>query len=91
MQVKRIALSKAKDDLSSVIRQAEHEEILITRHGRPAAVIVGFEDEDDWLEYQLLHDEGFLASIARARSDVDAGRFVDLESLDESISTDGPA
>lgn len=83
--MKRVPLSRAKDDLSAVIRAAEHEEVLITRHGRPAAVIVGFEDEDDWIEYRLLNDEGFLASIDRARGEIQAGQFVRFESLDEAI------
>lgn len=82
--MKRIPLSKVKDDLSSVIRQAEQEEVLITRHGRPAAVIVGFEDEDDWIEYRLLNDEGFLSSVQQARTEIQTGRFVRIESLNEA-------
>jgi prevent-host-death family protein len=89
--MKRIPLSKAKDDLSAVVREAQHEEILITRHGRPAAVIVGFEDDDDWIEYRLLNDEGFLASIEQARADIRAGHFVRFESLDGTTpSSDEP-
>ncbi len=79
--MKTLPLTKAKDDLSSVIRDAEKEEVLITRHGRPAALVIGFADEDDWLEYRLLHDERFLKSVERAREDIKAGRFTKLEDL----------
>jgi prevent-host-death family protein len=43
MRTKRVALSKIKDDLSRYLRQAESEEIVITRHGKPAGVLIGFE------------------------------------------------
>jgi hypothetical protein len=28
---------------------------VITRHGEPAGVLIGFESEDDWYEYRLEH------------------------------------
>lgn len=68
--MKTLPLTKAQDDLSSVVRDAENEEVLITRHGRPAAMVIRFPDEDDWLEYRLLHDEKFLKSVERAREDI---------------------
>ena len=79
--MKTLPLTKAKDDLSGVIRDAEKEEVLITRHGRPAAIVIGFADEEDWIEYRLLNDERFLSSIDRAREDIKAGRFTRLEDL----------
>ena len=79
--MKRIPLAEAKDTLSAVIREAQSEEIVITRHGQPAAVVIGFRDEDDWLEYRLLHDEDFLRSIEQARADIRAGKFTKLEDL----------
>ena len=42
-----------KDDFSRYLRMAEKEEVVITRHGRPAGVLIGFESEDDWFEYRL--------------------------------------
>ena len=60
---------------------AETEEVLITRHGRPAAIVIGFADEDAWMEYRLLNDEGFLTSIERAREDIRKGRFTKLQDL----------
>jgi len=34
--MKKAALSEVKDDLSKFLRMAEKEEIVITRHGKPA-------------------------------------------------------
>jgi prevent-host-death family protein len=56
--VKQVPLSEIKDDLSRYLREAETQEIVITRHGKPAGVLIGFESEEDWLEYPLktIHD-----------------------------------
>lgn len=79
--MKAVALAKVKDDLSRYLRQAEREEIVITRHGQPAAVLIGFEGEEDWFEYRLEHHPEFVRRIAEARAEVAAGRGVPLRSL----------
>ena len=79
--MKKVALSVVKDDLSSYLHRAEREEVVITRHGKPAGVIIGFADEDDWLDYRLENDSRFLDRIARARKSLSEGRGVRLEDL----------
>ncbi|MGQ0721976.1 MAG: type II toxin-antitoxin system Phd/YefM family antitoxin [Candidatus Eiseniibacteriota bacterium] len=78
-----MALAEVKDDLSRYLRMAEQEEILITRHGKPAGVLIGFSSEEDWLEYRLENHPEFLDRIARARVDHREGRGVKLEDLPE--------
>ena len=78
-RVRRVPLSEVKDDLSRFIREAETEEIVITRHGKPAGVLIGFASEDDWFDYRLERDPRFLERIERARSSLRAGRGVRLE------------
>ncbi|HZU37607.1 MAG TPA: type II toxin-antitoxin system Phd/YefM family antitoxin [Gemmataceae bacterium] len=79
--MKQVALSEIKDDLSKYLRLAEKEEIVITRHGKPAGLLVGFASEDDWFEYKLEHDPRFLQRIARARQSLQSGKGVKLEDL----------
>lgn len=79
--MKQVALSAIKDDLSKYLRLAEDEEIVITRHGKPAGVLVGFASEDDWFAYKLERDPRFLERIARARQSLQAGKGVKLEGL----------
>jgi prevent-host-death family protein len=48
-----------KEDLSRYLKEAAAREIIITRHGKPAGVLIGFESEDDWPENDprfLQHD-----------------------------------
>jgi len=80
--VKEVPLSEVKDDLSRYLREAETREIVITRHGKPAGVLIGFESEDDWFDYRLESDPRFLDRIERARASLRAGRGVRLEDVD---------
>jgi prevent-host-death family protein len=80
-KMRRVALAEVKDDLSRFLRLAESEDILITRHGKPAGVLIGFESEEDWFDYRLEHHPEFLRRVAEARSALNEGRGVRLEDL----------
>ena len=79
--MKEISLSEVKDDLSKYLRQAAKEGIIITRHGKPAGILIGFASEDDWFDYRLENDPRFLARIERARKSLRAGKGVKLEDI----------
>jgi prevent-host-death family protein len=79
--MKKVPLSEVKDDLSRFLRLAESEEIVITRHGKPAGVLIGFESEDDWFDYRLENDPAFLRRVEAARRSVGEGRGIRLEDL----------
>jgi len=88
-QMRRVALSRVKDDFSKFLRMAEREEVIITRHGRPAGVMIGFKSEDDWFDYRLENDPRFLRRIAAARESLRAGRGVKLENVSARGSLKG--
>ena len=79
--MRKVALAKVKDDLSRYLRLASEEEIVITRHGRPAGVLIGFEDEEAWIDYRLEHHPEFLERVAEAREALRAGKGIRLEDL----------
>ena len=81
-RMREVPLSEVKDDLSHYLREAETQEIVITRHGKPASVLIGFESEDDWFEYRLERDPRFLHRIDQARNSLRAGRGVRLEDVE---------
>ena len=80
-RVKAVPLSEAKDDLSHLLREAAKTDIVITRHGKPAGVLIGFESENDWFEYRLENDPRFLQRVEKARKSLRAGRGVRLNEL----------
>ncbi len=79
--MKEVPLSEVKDDLSKFLREAEKQQIVITRHGKPAGVLIGFESEDDWFDFRLEHDPRFLERVESARKSLRAGRGVKLENI----------
>ena len=44
--MKVVALAKAKNELSAYVEEAQRGRVLVTRHGRPAALIIGVEGEE---------------------------------------------
>lgn len=76
--MKRVALSEVKDDLSKYLRLAGKEEIVITRHGKAAGVLIGFKSEDDWFDYRLENDPRFLRRIEKARQSLRSGKGIKL-------------
>lgn len=81
--MKAVAIAKVKDDLSRYLRLAAAGEIVITRHGRPAGVLIGFASEEDWLGYRLEDHPEFLQQIAEARAALRRGLGVRLEDIPE--------
>lgn len=79
--VREVPLSEVKDDLSRYLREAEAGEVVITRHGRPAGVLIGFGSEEEWFDYRLENDPRFLARIEKARASIRVGRGTRLEDL----------
>jgi len=81
--MKQVKLSEVKDRFSEYLRMAEDEEIIVTRHGKPAGLLVGFATEDDWIDYRLEHDPRFVRRIAEARESLREGKGVRIEDLSE--------
>lgn len=72
-----------KDDFSRYLRLASEGEVVITRHGRPAGVLIGFEDEDAWIDYRIENHPEFLDRVAEARAAFREGKGTRLEDLSD--------
>lgn len=88
---KIIPLSEARARLSELLDELEerHEHVVITRNGRPVAVLVPsseYEAMEETLE--ILHDDELMAALRESQKDVKAGR---LHSLDDVKSELGLA
>ena len=79
--MKKVALAKIKDDFSRYLRIAGREGVVITRHGRPAGILFGFESDEDWIEFRLQNDPRFLKQVETARDAIRQGRGVPLAKL----------
>lgn len=81
--MKKAALSEVKDDLSRFLRLAEKEDVVITRHGKAAGVLIGFKSEEDWFDYRMENDPRFLRRVAVARESLREGHGVKLDDVEE--------
>ncbi|MCB2264255.1 MAG: type II toxin-antitoxin system Phd/YefM family antitoxin [Candidatus Thiosymbion ectosymbiont of Robbea hypermnestra] len=76
------ALSELKDHLSSYVKKAAKEEVIITNHGKPVGVIRGFATEDEYFEYRLLNDPRFRKIVRHSRKDARQGKVTRLEDFE---------
>ena len=60
--VKEVPLSEIKDDLSRYLHEAETQQIVITRHGKPAGVLIGFGFGGRLVRISVLENDARLAS-----------------------------
>lgn len=79
-----LPLATIKAHLSEIVDRVEHQHdrVVLTRNGRPAAVIISPEDLEaleDTLD--LLSDPDAMEEIKTARADVAAGRVISAEEL----------
>ena len=74
-------LIEAKDKLSQLVESVEstHNAITITRHGRPAAVLVSADDLQQLTDtVEWLNDPLTATELAEAAADIDAGRTMSV-------------
>ncbi len=81
--MRQVSLSELGNDLSRLLREAQEEEIVITRDGKPAGVLIGFGSEEDWLDYRLENDPRFLRRIEQARKSLREGRGIRIEDVED--------
>ncbi len=64
--MKTVALREAKQSLSGFVARSQRERVLITKHGRPAAVVIGVEGHD-FEDVLLAEDPAFWRLIEERR------------------------
>lgn len=70
--------TEVRDNLSSIIDGLVETggEFVVTRHGKPAAVILAHDDYEDLIEtLNILNDDEAMSAIREAREDMAAGRI----------------
>ena len=77
--MKTVAIQTMRSGLSKLLRLAEREDIVITRHGKAAGVLRGFSSEDDLFEYKLLNDPEFQGRVKQAREQFKQGKGIPIE------------
>ncbi len=79
-----LSITEVRDKFLPLIREAREllKEIIITKNGRPEAVLMSYEEYESWLEtLEITQDRQLMADIREARADVKAGRLYTKEEV----------
>ena len=82
--VKTISLSEARQTLPKLITRTSRlmDRVVITRKGKPEAVIMGFEEFECWVEtLELMRNPETVRGIREGLKDLAAGRFQSFEEV----------
>lgn len=83
----QMPLAEVKNRLSEVVDQVEHEHgrVVITRHGKPAAIVLSIEDLESLEEtLEIMGSDVLLADIRESLSELESGP-VETLSKDEAL------
>jgi len=75
--VKTVAFSEARKDLSNIVDEvsSSHEHVVITKQGRPRAVVMSADEFESWQEtLEILSDPKAMRAIRAGLRDIKAGR-----------------
>lgn len=83
-------LAEVKDRFSAYIEESRESPVVVTRNGRPVAMLISIEEEDDLDSLLLVHNPRFLQILDEARQRVRVTGGVSLEEfrrrLEDSVA-----
>ena len=74
-------LTEVRNRLSEIVDEVTStgSEVVISRHGRPVAVVIGYEEYESLVEtLNILADETTMAALSEAERDLAAGDLTEL-------------
>lgn len=78
-------LAEVKDRFSAYVDESHESPIIVTRNGRPVAMIIAIEEEDDLDSLLLVHDQRFLRLLEEARQRVRTQGGVSLAEMRQQV------
>ena len=85
---KYIGLKELRSGLSGTVKEAsgKSERFIITRRGKPEAVLIGADDYEDLVEtLEILSDRALMKRFAKAKEEVTQGMTVPFDELRSRI------
>lgn len=85
---KVLPFTEARTHLTELLDEIEnvHEHVVITRNGRPAAVVMSHAEYDSLMEtLEILDDAQLMADLAASEKDVAAGRLIPWKEVKRNL------
>ncbi|MBI4311148.1 MAG: type II toxin-antitoxin system Phd/YefM family antitoxin [Chloroflexi bacterium] len=73
--MKTVSLTEMKAHLSAYVKEAEESPVMLTRNGKPVAMLVSIEDQDNW-DDALVESPQFQAILDKARQEFAEGKGI---------------
>jgi prevent-host-death family protein len=93
--MKIASVAEVKSQLSSFLKASERGPVVVTRNGRPVAVIVGVHDEDEIERLLMAYSPHLRAILERSRQQFRDGNWLSEEEFwsqfEKSQPSKGPA
>jgi prevent-host-death family protein len=86
--MKIASVADVKANLSAYIKASEDELVVITKNGKPVAVLVSMEDDDELERLALAYSRRFQALLGEAREQIQAGKGVAHDNFWRDIETE---
>ncbi len=86
--MKIASVADVKANLSAYIKASEDELVVITKNGKPVAVLVSMEDDDELERLALAYSRRFQALLGEAREQIQAGKGVAHDDFWREIETE---
>ena len=80
-------LAEVKDHFSAYIDESRESPVVVTRNGRPVAMLIAIEDEDDLDSLLMVHNPRFLQLLEEARRRVRVTGGVPLDEFRRRLET----
>ncbi len=68
--MKIVPLAQVKDQFSAYVKESQTSPIVVTKNGKPVALLTGIQDRDDLDTLLLAHNPRFVELIEQARGRV---------------------
>ena len=82
--LKSVSLAEAKSQLTALVRESG-KPIILTRHGKPAAALVPFGDEDEYFDFLIENDPRAKVALDRAGRSIAEGKGVKPSDLKKML------
>jgi antitoxin YefM len=85
---KYVSLKELRPGLPRVVKEAsgKSERFIITRRGKPEAVLIGADDYEDLVEtLEILSDKALMKRLAKGKEEVEKGMTVPFDELRSRI------
>lgn len=83
--MKIVPVAEAKAKLSEYLEQSRSEVVIITRNGRPVAILSGISKDDDLDSIVLAHDPRFRRLLKQREAQIQKGEHLDHEAFWKAV------